>query len=134
MSENEEAEWRSGGAAEEAGQEETAAASTQKEDQEEEKKEELQERVQAKAEDLGGEEASLIKDTEEEEKESIPITETKYEPPSKKERKTRKPSKSKAAPSKKDINLINMSKQLEKQPAIIYIWYFLVLLCQRSKK
>jgi hypothetical protein len=118
MSENEEAEWRSGGAAEEAGQEETAAASTQKEDQEE-KKEELQERVQAKAEDLGGEEASLIKDTEEEEKESIPITETKYEPPSKKERKTRKPSKSKAAPSKKDINLINMSKQLARIEKVI---------------
>jgi hypothetical protein len=132
MSESEETGCRVGGA-EEAGQEEEAAVPAE-EDDEEHKKEELQQRVQAKAEDLGGEEASLIKDTEEEEKESIPITETKYEPPSKKERKTRKPSKSKAAPSKKDINLINMSKQLEKQPAIIYIWYFLVLLCQRSKK
>jgi hypothetical protein len=44
---------------------------------EEEKKEELQQRVQAKAEDLGGEEASLI--TESEEEEVIPLTETKYE-------------------------------------------------------
>src|SRR5437870_10264450 len=33
----------------------------------------------------------------------------------KKERKTRKPSKSKEAPSKKDINLISMSRHLEKQ-------------------
>jgi hypothetical protein len=55
---------------------------------EEEKKEELQQRVQAKAEDLGGEEASLI--TESEEEEVIPLTETKYESPSKKVRKTRK--------------------------------------------
>ena len=61
------------------------------EDEEEEKKEELQQRVQAKAEDLGGGEASLITETEAEE-EVIPITETKYESPSKKVRKTRKSS------------------------------------------
>jgi hypothetical protein len=83
---------------------------TEEEDEEQERKEELQHRVQARAEDLG-EEASLITETEEE---VIPITETKYESPSKKARKTRKSSKSKAAP-KKDINLISMSRQLEKQ-------------------
>jgi hypothetical protein len=116
MSEDEETGWRAvEGDTESGGQEEKAAAvaPTQEEDEEKEKKEELQHRVQAKAEDLGGEEASLIKDTEEE-KEKVPITETKYEPPSKKVKKTRKPSKSKAA-SKKDIKLISMSKQLEKQ-------------------
>jgi hypothetical protein len=93
MSEDEETRWRAvEGDAEDVGQEEKAAAvaPTQEEDEEEQKKEGLQQRVQARAEDLGGEEASLIKDTEEE-KEVIPITETKYEPPSKKVRKTRKP-------------------------------------------
>jgi hypothetical protein len=102
MSENGEAEWRAAGGAE-AAQEEKAAAPTE-ENEEEEKKEELQQRVQARAEDLGGEDASLI-------------TETKYESPSKEARKTRKSSKkSKAVTPKKDIiNLISMSKQLEKQ-------------------
>ena len=59
MSENEETRWRAvvGGDAENDGQEEKVAAATptQEEDEEEEKKEELQQRVQAKAEDLGGE-------------------------------------------------------------------------------
>jgi hypothetical protein len=112
MSENGETEWRAAGGAE-AAQEEKAAAAPTEEDEEEENKGELQERVQARAEDLGGEEASLITETEEE-KEGIPIAETKYESPSKKARKTRKSSKSKAVP-KKDINLISMSRQLEKQ-------------------
>ena len=113
MSEAEETGWRAAGDAE-AAQEEKAAAPTEEEDEEQERKEELQQRVQARAEDLGGEEASLIKDTEEGEK--VPITETKYEPPSKKVRKkTGKPSKSKAATPKNNTNLISMSKQLEKQ-------------------
>jgi hypothetical protein len=54
---------------------------------EEEKKEQLQQRVQTKIEDIGGDEASLITESEEE---VMPITETKYESPSKKVRKTRK--------------------------------------------
>jgi len=112
MSEDEETGWRVGGA--EAGQEEKAAAPTEKDV--EEKKEELQQRVQAKAEDLGGEEASLITETEEEK--VIPIIETKYESPSKKVGKTRKPSKAKVAP-KKDINLISMSKQLARIEKVI---------------
>jgi hypothetical protein len=109
MSEDKETGWRAVGGAEEVRQKEIAAATTKEENDDEE----LQQRVQARAEDLGGEEASLI--TETEEGEVIPITETKYESPSKKARKTRKSSKSKAAIPKKDINLISMSKQLEKQ-------------------
>ena len=72
MSENGQTEWRAVGGAE-AAQEEKAAAPTE-EDEEEEKKEEVQQRVQARAEDLGGEEASLITETEGEgEGEVIPI-------------------------------------------------------------
>jgi hypothetical protein len=101
ISENEETGWRAVGGAE-AAQEEKAAAPTE-EDEEEEKKEELQQRVQARAEDLGGEEASLITETEEE---VIPITETKYESPSKEARKTRKSSKkSKAAIQRRNLRI-----------------------------
>jgi hypothetical protein len=76
MSEDEETGWRAvEGDGEDVGQKEKAAAApTQEEDEDEEKKEELQHRVQAKAEDLGGEEASLITETEGEgEGEVIPI-------------------------------------------------------------
>ena len=77
MSEDEETRWRAvGGDTEDVGQKEKAAAvaPTQEEDEEEQKKEGLQQRVQAKAEDLGGEEASLITETEGEgEGEVIPI-------------------------------------------------------------
>jgi hypothetical protein len=118
MFEDEETGWRVAGGTEEAGQEEKAAAAAPTvEEDKEEKKEELQQRVQAKAEDLGGEEASLITETEGEE-EKVPITDTKYESPSKKVRKTRKPSKAKVAP-KKDINLIIMSKQLARIEKVI---------------
>jgi hypothetical protein len=65
MSENGETEWRAAGGAEAAQEEKAAAAAPTEEDEEEEKKEQLQQRVQAKAEDLGGE-ASLITETEEE--------------------------------------------------------------------
>jgi hypothetical protein len=118
MSEDEETGWRAVGGAEEVRQKEIAAATTKEENDDEE----LQQRVQARAEDLGGEEASLI--TETEEGEVIPITETKYESPSKKARKTRKSSKkSKAATPKKEsknnTNLISMSKQLARIEKVI---------------
>jgi hypothetical protein len=109
MSENEEMKWR---LSTETGQEEDKASSSSSEEQQE--KEALQERVQAKAEDIaGGGEASLLTKPEEE----VPITYKQYESQNK-EKKTKKPSKAKILTKKKEsdnANLTGISKQLEKQ-------------------
>ena len=108
MSENEEMKWRLGT---ETGQEEDKASSSSEEQQE---KEALQERVQAKAEDIaGGGEASLLTKP----KEEVPITDKQYQSTTK-EKKTKKPSKAKDLTKKKEsdnANLTGISKQLEKQ-------------------
>ena len=105
MSENEETGWR---LSVETGQEETErAAGPLAEDEKQE--EELQQKVQAKAEDIaGGGEASLVTKPEE-----VPIIE-----PTKQGRKVMKKSlKARAATKKKESNnnLATISKQLEKQ-------------------
>ena len=108
MSENEEMKWRLGT---ETGQEEDKASSSSEEQQE---KEALQERVQAKAEDIaGGGEASLLTKP----KEEAPITDKQYQSTTK-EKKTKKPSKAKDLTKKKEsdnANLTGISRQLEKQ-------------------
>jgi hypothetical protein len=114
MSENEEMKWR---LSTETGQEEdkaSSSSSSSSEDQQE--KEALQERVQAKAEDIAGGrgEASLLTKPEEEE---IPITDKQYQSTTK-EKRTKKPSKAKVLTKKKEsdnANLTGISKQLEKQ-------------------
>ena len=108
MSENEEMKWR---ISTENGQEEDKASSSSEEQQE---KEALQERVQAKAEDIaGGGEASLLTKQEE-----VPITDKQYQSTIK-EKRTKKPSKTKVLTRKKkesdNANLTGISKQLEKQ-------------------
>ncbi len=107
MSENEETKWRLGT---ETGQEEDKSSSSSEEEYE---KEALQERVQAKAEDIaGGGEASLLTKPEEE----VPITDKQYQFTTK-EKKTKKPSKAKVLTKKKEsdnANLTGISKQLEK--------------------
>jgi hypothetical protein len=105
MSENEETGWR---LSVETGQEEKErAAGPLAEDEKQE--EELQQKVQAKAEDIaGGGEASLVTKPEE-----VPIIE-----PTKQGRKVMKKSlKARAATKKKESNnnLATISKQLEKQ-------------------
>ena len=111
MSENEEMKWR---LSTDTGQEEDKASSSSSEDQQE--KEALQERVQAKAEDIagGGGEASLLTKPEE----GIPITDKQYQSTTK-EKKTKKPSKAKVLTKKKkesgNANLTGISKKLEKQ-------------------
>jgi hypothetical protein len=109
MSENEEMKWRLGT---ETGQEEDKASSSSSEEQQE--KEALQERVQAKAEDIaGGGEASLHTKP----KEEWPITDKQYQSTTK-EKRTKKPSKAKVLTKKKEsdnANLTGISKQLEKQ-------------------
>ncbi len=107
MSENEETKWRLGT---ETGQEEDKSSSSSEEEYE---KEALQERVQAKAEDIaGGGEASLLTKQEE-----VPITDKQYQSTIK-EKRTKKPSKAKVLTKKKEsdnANLTGISKQLEKQ-------------------
>src|SRR5215208_3158288 len=110
MSENEEMKWR---LSMETGQEEDKASSSSSEEQQE--KEALQERVQAKAEDIagGGGEASLLTKPVEE----VPITDKQYQSTTK-EKKTKKPSKAKVLTKKKEYdnaNLTGISRQLEKQ-------------------
>jgi hypothetical protein len=112
MSENEEMKWRL--STETGPEEDKASSSSSSSSEEQQEKEALQERVQAKAEDIaGGGEASLLTKPEEE----VHITGKQYQSITK-EKKTKKPSKAKVLTKKKEsnnANLTGISKQLKKQ-------------------
>jgi hypothetical protein len=110
MSESEETRWRLGIESE---QEEERAASPPSSDKRELQKEELQQRVQAKAQDIGGGgEGSLINTKSE----GALDTDKKYEAlTEEKKTKTKKRSRSNVVAKRSNNNLTNISKQLEKQ-------------------
>jgi hypothetical protein len=110
MSESEETRWRLGIESE---QEEERAASPPSSDERELQKEGLQQRVQAKAQDIGGRgEGSLINTKSE----GALDTDKKYEAlTEEKKPKTKKRSRSNIVAKRSNNNLTNISKQLEKQ-------------------